>query len=233
MSGKGRFEWSWDTLHEMINMMLCQMPPDSKLCIILDAIDECADESKGLILDWVQELVDNYRLEKDHASPSSIVKILITSRPDENVFDRMSLFPTLEMSEIHTTDDMRVLIRNCMRDFSSQRHLDLEVTTRITNFLEENAHGMFLWVVLIMEELARRDERLSDAVIASKLSRIPTTLLNTYETIIQIPLPSRRGDMWRCIRWLLYGRRGLTLAELKLCCAWNLVSLAGTTSLGI
>lgn len=85
----------------------------------------------------------------------------------------------------------------------------------IIRFLERNARGMFLWAVLIVEELERRDERLTDEVIASKLSRLPLDLMNTYEVIIHNPPNSRRNDMWRILRWLLYGKRGLTLAELE------------------
>lgn len=86
----------------------------------------------------------------------------------------------------------------------------------IIKFLEENAHGMFLWVVLVIQELERRDERLSDEVIKAKLSSIPMTLISTYEAIVIQPSPGRRNDMWRILRWLLFAKHGLTLDELEM-----------------
>ena len=111
--------------------------------------------------------------------------------------------------------DMQALICHRMKGFPSRRNLDSEVSSKITTFLEENAHGMFLRVHLIMEELERRDERLNDETISTKLSQVPITLANTYDSIIRRPPSSRRTDMWRIIRWLLYGRRELTVAELE------------------
>jgi hypothetical protein len=67
-----------------------------------------------------------------------------------------------------------------------------------------------------MEELERRDERLDDEVIASKLSKIPLTLIENYELILGRTIPTRKQDMWRIFRWLLYGTRNLTLAELEM-----------------
>jgi len=148
------------------------------------------------------------------SSTQPTLKVLITSRPDENVFDRLSNFPALEVTEADTAEDLSAFIHRRTKDLCTRRHLNPEVTRSIARFLEENARGMFLWVVLILDELSRRDERLSDEAIASKLSRIPLTLVNTYEAILESVGPSRRNDMWRIIRWLLYGRRGLTVAEM-------------------
>jgi hypothetical protein len=52
-------------------------------------------------------------------------------------------------------------------------------------------------------------------VITSKLSRIPLSLVDTYESILRNILPTRKEDAWRILRWLLFGSRNLTLAELE------------------
>jgi hypothetical protein len=214
LSMKVSLEWSCEKLQDVVDDILGQMGVGSKVYIILDAIDEC-DDSKQMILDWVQGLMDHGDLWKLPKNSRPTLKVLVTSRPDENVCDRLSNFPTLEMTKFDTAKDMCKLIHSRTKDLSYRRHLNPEVTHSISRFLEDNAHGMFLWVVLVLDDLSRRDERLSDEAISSKLSRIPLTLVHTYEGILQNVAPSRRGDMWRIIRWLLYGRRGLTLAELE------------------
>jgi len=68
---------------------------------------------------------------------------------------------------------------------------------------------------LIIKELERRDERLTDETIISRLSTLPLTLVATYEDIIHGAPPTPKNDMWRLIRWLPFGTYGLTLAELE------------------
>jgi hypothetical protein len=74
---------------------------------------------------------------------------------------------------------------------------------------------MFIWVVLILEALEKRDVRLSDEAIEYKLEQIPLTLLDTYTAILHDCPPSREEDMWRILRWLFYGNRSLTVTELE------------------
>ena len=72
--------------------------------------------------------------------------------------------------------------------FSASRRLDPELSNSIRDFLETNARGLFLWGLLIMQELGKRDERLTDDSIALKLSSIPITLADTYTAILLMPL---------------------------------------------
>jgi hypothetical protein len=65
--------------------------------------------------------------------------------------------------EINATDtalDMHELIRAKVSRLATLGGLSVDVEQKIANFLESNANGMFLWVLLIMEELWRRDHRL-------------------------------------------------------------------------
>lgn len=215
LSAKGDFEWSWDNLSGIFGEMLEQTPVNSPVYIILDAIDECEAESQMLILDWVKGLVDENAVSTAPLGSRPILKVLVTGRPHGDIFDQLSGFPTLAIKEVDTVNDIQTLIHSRVEELSQRRSLNPDVTRTVIQFLEANAHGMFLWVVLIMKELERRDERLSDEVIESKLSRIPLTLIDTYETILHNTSPTRKQDMWRIIRWLLFGSRGLTLAELE------------------
>lgn len=215
LSARGAFEWSWENLSTLVNEMLAQTPLSSRVYIILDAVDECDTKSRMLILGWVKELVDENAAATALRTSRPILKALVTSRPDISIFDHLSDFPNLAIRDVDTANDIRALIHSRMEELARHRHLNPDVTRSIIRFLEANAHGMFLWVVLVMKELERRDERLSDEVIVSKLSRIPLTLIDTYEAILCNISPTRKQDFWRIIRWLLFGSRSLTLAELE------------------
>jgi hypothetical protein len=216
LSSRGNFEWSSENLLSMIRDMLQLVPAGSFVYIILDALDECEPDSRRWLLDWLKELVNEETSRETVTLSRSLLKIVVTSRPDEDIFDSLSDFPTLEMTASDTAIDMHTLIHSRISGFSRRRHLDVAASRKIISFLEENAHGMFLWAVLIIQDLERRDERLSDEVITAKLSSIPLTLFNTYETILKKVSPSRKKDMWRIFRWLLFAKRGLTFTELEI-----------------
>ena len=215
LSARGSFEWSWENLSAMLGEMLAQISHDSRVYIVLDALDECEAESRVLILDWAKEAVDEYTASITFRDLQTSLKILLTSRSEGDITDHLSDYPTIEITDADTANDIQALIKDRVERFAHQRHLKPDVTRSIIDFLKANAHGMFLWIILIMKELERRDERLSDEVIASKLSRIPLTLFDTYQAVIQNTPPARKQDMWRIYRWLLFGSRALTLAELE------------------
>jgi hypothetical protein len=201
----------------MLDEMLQQISYNSKVYIILDALDECELESRVLLLDWAKELVDEHAASTTSQGLRTDLRILVTSRSDGDIIDHLSdyMYPTIEITAADTASDIQALIQTRVERFARQRRLGSDVTQPILQFLESNAHGMFLWVVLIMQELETRGERLTDDVIASKLSSIPLTLFETYISIIQNTPVARRQDMWSIYRWLLFGTRILTLAELE------------------
>jgi hypothetical protein len=214
LSTKGAFEWSWESLTSVLDEMLKQLLPGLPIYIIIDAVDECESESRILILDWIKELVrkTSYSFSQ---TPAPAFKLFVTSRPEGDIIDQLYGFPMLSMTDADTASDMQALIHKRMEQFAARRHLAPEVTQSVARFLEANNKGMFIWVVLVLEELDRRDERLSNEAIASKLSRIPLTLVDTYEALLQKIPVHRRTDFWRIIRWLLYASRSLTVVELE------------------
>ncbi len=195
--------------------MLEQTLLNLRVYIILDALDECEAHSRGLILELVNGLVDKNIYSTTSSGFGAALKVLVTGRPGGDMVDHLACFPVLEITDKDTTNDMRMLIQDRMQELASQRHLNTSTQASIAMFLQSNAHGMFIWVVLIMRELQRRDERLTDEAIASKLSRTPLTLMDTYEALLHNAPSTRKQDMWRIIRWLLCASRSLTLAELE------------------
>lgn len=214
LSVKGTFEWPWDTLSTALVEMLDKVPPTSRIYIIIDALDECEFDRQKL-LRWLKDLIPG----PDTVSwdnPSAAIKIVITSRPGGETLEYLGAYPTLLIAETETVGDIRALVHEKLGTLAHRRNLGPEATTMIEQFLLTHAHGMFLWVVMVFEELEKRDERLSNEVIAAKLSRIPLSLVDTYKTLLQNTLPARKIDLWSIIRWVLFGSRGLTVLELKM-----------------
>lgn len=214
LSAKGSFDWTWDHLVGVLREMWKNLELSPPVYIIVDAIDECDETSRWQFLDWARSLVDN-TFSRDLVPSIPITKLLLTSRPHTEILDHLYGVPTVAFTGTETANDMKSLISTRAERLAQRRHLSPTIIDSISRFLEMNAQGMFLWVVLIFEELERRDERLTDNVIASKLKSIPLTLAETYTAVLRRTPQERQLDMWRIIRWLLYARRDLTIVELE------------------
>ncbi|KAL5330799.1 hypothetical protein ACEPPN_000322 [Leptodophora sp. 'Broadleaf-Isolate-01'] len=147
--------------------------------------------------------------------PRSILKILVTGRPDEEIFLIIPKTKHFEIADSLTTDDIDALIVAGVEQLGNRRHLAPEVQLAIRNFLNTNAKGMFIWVVLVLQELDRRDERLTDDLIATRLRKVPLTLAPVYQDILENVSHSRRDDMWRILRCMLTSFSVMSLIELK------------------
>jgi hypothetical protein len=216
LSAEGGFTWSWANMSSVFSDMLRCLQPGKQVFVILDAIDECETTSAASIVDWIDKLVH----VSDQAEPRLQIKVLATSRPDGMLLDTLNDVPTLAIQESDTANDIEMFINTQVEHFAHQRQLRPEISRSIAHFLKTNAQGMFLWVVLIMKELERRDARLTDAVIAQRLSTIPLTLVETYTRIIQAPpavaaLRMSGADLGRAGNRAVPGGRHTELARLR------------------
>jgi hypothetical protein len=214
LSSRGTFSWSWDTLWNVFQEILGHLRDIARVSMIFDAVDECDVGSRMLFLDSIRSLVGDRHMQTS-STPGLTLKILVTSRPNEQVSKALKSFICIYINDADTADDIQALIHSSVRGFSASRHLDPELSNHIRSFLQKNARGLFLWVVLIMAELEKRDQRLTDESIASKLSSVPITLANTYAAILHDAPVSRRDDLWRVLRWLLFGKRALNVREFE------------------
>jgi hypothetical protein len=214
LSVKGAFEWPWDHLSATLVEMLDIVPARMRIYIIIDALDECESDRRRL-LDWLNDLVPDPGTVP-WGNTSAQIKVVITSRPGGETLACLEAHPTLAMTDAETASDIRALVHEKLDILAHRRGLGPEVISSIERFLLKHAHGMFLWVVMVFEELEKRDERLSNEVIAAKLSKIPLSLVDTYKAMLRDAPAARKRDMWIIIRWILFGSRGLTVMELKL-----------------
>jgi hypothetical protein len=216
LSRKGKFDWSLAQLSDVLSDMLNAVGSDAVVHILIDAFDEATVASQGFIIEWIRnniviDPIDSWHPE--HAG--TILKVLITSRPDGEMLDHASGFSRLDIKLSDTAEDMQSLIQSRMAELATRRRLSSDVVRRISQFLDARAHGMFIWVILILKELEQRNERLTDEVVAEKLSKIPANLIDTYTVMLNSGSQARGNDMWRILRWLMFATRVLTLSELQ------------------
>ncbi|CZR57987.1 uncharacterized protein PAC_07877 [Phialocephala subalpina] len=194
--------------------MIQELP---RVFIVVDGVDECSSDSRmALILGLLGLLANTGPQAK---SAKGIVKVLISGRPDDEIMGHLLPQQCIGISESDTVSDIRVLVRTRVSRFMRRHSLTLDIERALSIFLCSKSHGMFLWIVMVMDELERRDERLTNEALVIKLLKMPMTLRTTYASILECSPKSRQEDLWRILRWLLYSKRTLapTVLEQALC----------------
>ena len=209
---KGSIVWSAELLSYLFGDMLRRIEKDGPIYIVIDAIDECQDGSGE---DLVRTLNSITQEQGESKRRAGIAKILVTGRREEGIMDLIEPSQHFEMTNEQTEKDIEGLIEEGVKNLAARRSLNSSVSDMISNFLKENSAGMFLWVNLVLKDLGARDRPLTDETIASKLSSVPVTLRAVYESIIRETPPTRINDLWRILRWLLYSKGQLRVAQLK------------------
>lgn len=214
LSAKGTFSWTLECLWSVFVQILEELSGKPSIFIVLDGIDECETISRQSFLQRLGNLLKDLNSRESDTAPC-VFKVLISGRPDDQLLEIIPSAKKFEITVADTTADMENLIHSRVSQFASRRSLDSQTANNLAECLSQRSNGMFLWVVLVMKELDRRDIRLSDEVIATKLRTVPTTLFSQYEAILNKPHPSRKADMWRILRWILNAKKVMSLAELE------------------
>ncbi|KAL8826389.1 MAG: hypothetical protein Q9191_003834 [Dirinaria sp. TL-2023a] len=209
---KGTIVWSAELLLQLFIDMLRGIKNERPLYIVIDAIDECQDGSGE---DLVCSLNSVAQEQGGSEHCAGITKILVTGRREEGIIDLIEPSQHFEMTKEQTEKDIEGLIEEGVEKLAARRSLNSGVRNVISNFLKENSAGMFLWVNLVLKELGTRDRPFTDETIALKLSSVPVTLGDVYESIIRETPPASISSFWRVIRWLLYSKGQLHVTQLR------------------
>jgi hypothetical protein len=209
-AGKKGFEDvnAWETLSKVFSDIL-KDPLLQSTYVIIDALDECTKD-RDLLLDLV--------VRKSSLCPR--VKWIVSSRnwPDiEEALEPATQKATLwlELNEKSVAEAVTTFIRHKVQELSKQKKYKAEVRDAVSQHLFSNAHGTFLWVALVCEELAKAARWNGNA--RSLLTAFPPGLESLYARMIQRIQGYNSADADLCKRILgviLLVYRPITLDEL-------------------
>ncbi|KAB5513358.1 hypothetical protein GE09DRAFT_632434 [Coniochaeta sp. 2T2.1] len=172
--------------------------------IVLDALDECHEETRGDLLEAFDDILE----------AGVPVKFLISSRPDPDI--RMELDERLNriISATDNAEDIMEYTRERLRQFQTSkkaiRHakqgrvlIPLSLEEDIVRNIRERSDGMFLHAKLNLDHLLALDRR-SD--IEKALGLLPRGLLKTFDEVFE-RIESTDNDLGdialRTFQWLL------------------------------
>ena len=191
---KASFEEVW----RLLSMFLSRQ---TNLVLVLDAVDECEDNS--LLL---PRLLDLAIREK--------ITLLLTSRRQKRLVRYLEHLETLEIAPGDVHHDIEAFV-----EFKVRRNVRLShplVRNIVTKKLLDQHDGMFLWVTLMLKELKAC---MSVEEVQITLAQMPSGLEGMYNKIIrrlEKSLTRRAAEVARNIlKWVLGSARALTMDELR------------------
>ncbi|KAJ4860159.1 WD domain, g-beta repeat domain-containing protein [Trichoderma breve] len=176
-SGKKLFEDGngWEALSKTL-LAILNDPSLTDVILIIDALDECV---KGLshLLDFINQ-----------ASCSSRAKWIVSSRNwpiiEESLEDVMhGVKICLELNESLVSAAVQSFIRYKVQHLATKKSYDKNTQDEIEQYLMSNAHGTFLWVALVCQELA--DPRVRKRHTLQKLKSYPSGLDALYKRMME------------------------------------------------
>jgi nucleoside phosphorylase len=208
-SGKKLFDDSnaWEALSKILMAIL----NDTRLndvILIVDALDECV-EGLPLLLELLSQ-----------ASSSSQAKWIVSSRNwpliEENLDTAMQgIRLCLELNESSVSAAVQAYIKHKVQELTEKKGYDIATQQAVEQHLILNAHGTFLWVALVCQELG--DPKVRKRHTLSKLKTLyPPGLDALYQRMMENIRDSLDAEVCRQILAMVsVVYRPITLAELS------------------
>ncbi len=192
-------------------------PSAGRVILILDALDECEESPRNALL---TKLRNFYTEQANRSNASTIVKILVTSRPYHNIESQFNdLLRSVPIIRVAGEDETAAIGREIGLVIKAQVQgsastLDLE--PRIRDYLEERlssmTHHNYLWPILVLEEI-RSAYAVTKKQIDTVVDRLPGSIDAAYSAILDhstdIPLAKR------LLHIVLAAKRPLTVLEVN------------------
>lgn len=199
--------WTLSMVQAWFQYLLEQDKVPLHLTLFLDALDEY-DGSKEFICDFLNQIA------QVPSTSAKNVRVCFSSRP-WNIF--LTSFKTCAAGfqlQDFTEDDIRDY---CLGSIQSHVTDDVDKLKEIIPDIVQRARGVFLWVKLVVKDLAAGlESNLQLEDLQQLLSSLPTELNEYYRGIIQRIPKAHRWTTYMLLEMVCRGLVSLTLDELML-----------------
>ncbi|KAL7791463.1 purine and uridine phosphorylase [Trichoderma ceciliae] len=198
-----RLKWDYTSLKNVINSLQDYLTTN-RYYIIIDAVDESHEPDRRDILSLFLELCSKMKY--------SVAKVFIASRPVAQL--------EVRRHQLHNFIRLEDETRSDIYNFAHSLLYGLNLThllAQATEYILENAQGVFLWVKLVSEELIRsHEEGYSEEEVFELLKVLPTELEDIYARMLEKMKRNKSSLLHgvRMFRLILFARRPLTVDEL-------------------
>lgn len=117
---------------------LCRLIDESaKTTIILDAMDECEPKSR-------RSMIEGFKtISKKCHKP---LRILVASRPERDIRDRLSAVSNIEVREEYNEADIQAFIKEEIVNHGNWSNMPTEIQLKIEETIMDQSHGMYVFI---------------------------------------------------------------------------------------
>ncbi|KAL8834565.1 MAG: hypothetical protein Q9170_003693 [Blastenia crenularia] len=193
-------------LTELVSILGEMLRSFQRNYIVMDALDECTDETRGALFDSLELLQENASL-----------KVILTARP--GTLTEIEAVGRTGFIEIRAHDEdikeyLSARISSERRSFAVLRRKTSLIDLAIDKILDRS-QGMFLLARLHLDSIAKAT---SEAALKISLEGLPRQLSATYdEALRRLDDQDEQYTMLarKVLAWVLYAPRSLTMLELQ------------------
>ncbi|KAL8792738.1 MAG: hypothetical protein Q9195_004625 [Heterodermia aff. obscurata] len=190
--------------------LITELTKDNPATIIIDALDECDEDTRHELLEALEMLV---------GESTELVRVLVSSRDDVDITLRLDSCKNVSISaDCNARDIERFVVSEVDRLISKKLLLDGHINKRLRdkliNTLTSRAQGMFRWVAMSLETLQEIKFRPD---FEKALGQLPSKLSGLYDIVhsqIEETESYGRDTAIKALKWLLCAQRLLSAKEL-------------------
>ena len=186
-------------------------PEVGEVYCLIDALDECEKKSRQLFL------TNFTKLFRSRDGKKTAAKFIVTSRRENDI--EKSLYTTspairnLQVDSGRVNNDLSKFINIKIDELSTTNEYQPGQKNMIKRALTEKAGGTFLYVSLVVQDLAEAE---TFSEVRQALQDLPSDLNNVYDRILG-QIDAKRQEIAKSVLcWVAGARRPLTVDELAM-----------------
>ncbi|KAL8710674.1 MAG: hypothetical protein Q9225_007244 [Loekoesia sp. 1 TL-2023] len=200
-----------------IFMRAAEDPSNREIVCVLDALDECEERSRTILIGKLVQLFQFRHLD-DSGKP--ILKFLVASRPHYSIIREFKPL-TNSLSKIRLrgeeeseqiSREIDVVIRHKVKELGAKMDLHKSDQLDLQNNLTSIPHRTYLWLHLTFDNIAKRLELFKED-IAAIAKTIPENVDEAYTAILDKSPDKQRAR--KLLHIILAATRPLTLREVN------------------
>ncbi|KAK5100885.1 hypothetical protein LTR70_001078 [Exophiala xenobiotica] len=169
--------WTTRRLKDILFKAL-QRLSSGPVLLFLDGLDEAGADADD-VLACIQEMI---------GVSAAGLKICVSSRPEQAYINAFSSHPHLRVQDLNYEDIRAIIAQDLLGNPSITKlaqHNDDSSLDRLTLSIQERAHGVLLWVRLVVRSLLRGIQNLDDIdTLQHRLDETPGDLEELYEQVL-------------------------------------------------
>ncbi|KAJ6035936.1 hypothetical protein N7540_000215 [Penicillium herquei] len=165
----------------------------SETFIILDALDECNEDSRWRLIHVIKELV---------SKSDRPLKVFISSRPNDEDIKTQISGNNIEIQAVNNQPDIEKFVNAEIDKPRRWGPITADLRIKIVQVLCKDSKGMFQWAYLQIKQVL---ELSTSADIEIRLGKLPKTLKAAYEEIYGeiAKSPHRKALVNRACKWVM------------------------------